>query len=39
LTILKAFSEDDAIMKVVPFFLLYEFALMTKVKSQMDFEL
>jgi hypothetical protein len=30
LTILKAFSEDDAKMKVVPFCLLYKFALRVK---------
>jgi len=36
---LKAFSQVGVKMKVVPFFKIYNFAFMTKVKFQIDFEL
>jgi len=35
----KAVSKVGVKMKVVPFFKIYNFAFMTKVKFQIDFEL
>ena len=35
----KAVSKVDVKMKVVPFFKIYNFAFMTKVQFQIDFEL
>ena len=36
---LKVFSQVGVKIKVVPFFKIYNFAFMTKVKFQIDFEL
>jgi len=36
---LKAFLQVGVKMKVVPFFKIYNFAFMNKVKFQIDFEL
>ena len=36
---LKSFSQVGVKMKVVPFLKIYNFAFMTKVKFQIDFEL
>jgi hypothetical protein len=38
-SIFETFSRKSPKTKVAPVFMLYNFALMTKVKSQMDFEL